>query len=223
MPADEPENGDDESAHGRGDRRQLADQGQAAPVGAGPDRRARGDEHHIAALDRGRLARGHRPRQRPAGRVHPAPLGARRARAPRGAARRLRRRHAGRDRLRAPADARATTSRRLGLDRQAVTVVTQVEVDRGRPRLRSSPSKPIGVVHGRGRGGQRRDARGLDVVEDAGRGWRRVVASPQPDAHRRAAGRPGAARGRLRRDHRRRRRHPGRRRRARATSTASPP
>ena len=69
--------------------------------------------------------------------------------------------------------------RRMGLDRQAVTVVTQVEVARDDPAF-GRPTKPIGTFMDEARAMQRRDEHGWDVVEDAGRGWRRVVASPRP-------------------------------------------
>ena len=69
--------------------------------------------------------------------------------------------------------------RRMGLDRQAVTVVTQVEVARDDPAF-GRPTKPIGTFMDEARAMQRRDGDGWDVVEDAGRGWRRVVASPRP-------------------------------------------
>jgi carbamate kinase len=67
---------------------------------------------------------------------------------------------------------------RLGLDKQAVTVVTQVEVDTTDPAFQN-PSKPIGSFMDEAQARQRR-AEGWDVVEDAGRGWRRVVPSPRP-------------------------------------------
>jgi carbamate kinase len=69
--------------------------------------------------------------------------------------------------------------RRLGLDRQAVTVVTQVEVAADDPAF-EAPSKPIGSFMDEATAGRRRDADGWVVREDAGRGWRRVVASPRP-------------------------------------------
>jgi carbamate kinase len=68
--------------------------------------------------------------------------------------------------------------RRLGLDRQAVTVVTQVEVAADDPAF-TAPSKPIGSFMDEPQAMRRRDE-GWDVREDAGRGWRRVVASPRP-------------------------------------------
>ena len=69
--------------------------------------------------------------------------------------------------------------REMGIDRQVVTVVTQVEVDAADPAF-DSPSKPIGSFMEADQAAKRRDDEGWDVVEDAGRGWRRVVASPRP-------------------------------------------
>jgi carbamate kinase len=68
---------------------------------------------------------------------------------------------------------------RLGLEREAVTVVTQVEVAADDPAF-GRPTKPIGTFMDAGKAADRRDRDGWDVVEDAGRGWRRVVASPRP-------------------------------------------
>src|SRR5512134_3245908 len=69
--------------------------------------------------------------------------------------------------------------RRMGFDRKAVTVVTQVEVAGDDPAF-GHPTKPIGTFMDEARAAQRRDEEGWTVVEDAGRGWRRVVASPRP-------------------------------------------
>jgi carbamate kinase len=69
--------------------------------------------------------------------------------------------------------------RRLAIDRHAVAVVTQVEVAADDPAF-ASPSKPIGSFMEEEAALRRRDQDGWDVVEDAGRGWRRVVASPRP-------------------------------------------
>jgi carbamate kinase len=69
--------------------------------------------------------------------------------------------------------------RHLGIERGVTTVVTQVEVDAKDPAFQS-PSKPIGSFMEEDQAAKRRDDEGWDVVEDAGRGWRRVVASPQP-------------------------------------------
>lgn len=65
-------------------------------------------------------------------------------------------------------------------EQKAVTVVTQVEVDKNDPGF-AHPTKPIGAFFSEAQ----RDALQLDhpdwrFVEDAGRGYRRVVASPEP-------------------------------------------
>ncbi len=67
---------------------------------------------------------------------------------------------------------------RLGIDKQVATVVTQVEVAADDPAF-ANPSKPIGSFLDAESAEQRRAA-GWDLMEDAGRGWRRVVASPRP-------------------------------------------
>jgi carbamate kinase len=69
--------------------------------------------------------------------------------------------------------------RRLGFERKAVTVVTQVEVARDDPAFQH-PSKPIGTFMDEARATRRHQEEGWTVVEDAGRGWRRVVPSPRP-------------------------------------------
>ncbi len=69
--------------------------------------------------------------------------------------------------------------RRRGLDFQAVTVVTQVLVDSSDPAF-SNPTKPIGSFMEETIAAQRQEQEGWAVVEDAGRGWRRVVPSPRP-------------------------------------------
>jgi len=69
--------------------------------------------------------------------------------------------------------------KRLHLDRHAVAVVTQVEVAADDPAFQS-PSKPIGTFMDEDAAMRRRDQDGWAVREDAGRGWRRVVASPEP-------------------------------------------
>ena len=69
--------------------------------------------------------------------------------------------------------------RRLGIDRDVVTVITQVEVDPNDPAL-ANPSKPIGSFLDESTARQRAADNGWSIVEDAGRGWRRVVPSPHP-------------------------------------------
>ncbi len=68
---------------------------------------------------------------------------------------------------------------RLDVDRHAVAVVTQVEVSQDDPAFQS-PSKPIGSFMDEPEATRRRDNEGWSVKEDAGRGWRRVVPSPEP-------------------------------------------
>lgn len=69
--------------------------------------------------------------------------------------------------------------RKRGIKKEAATVVTQVLVDRNDPAFQN-PSKPIGSFMEQAQAEQHRQADGWSVVEDAGRGWRRVVASPDP-------------------------------------------
>jgi len=69
--------------------------------------------------------------------------------------------------------------RKRKMPKQAVTVVTQVIVDRNDPAF-ENPTKPIGPFYDREKALQYRRERGWDVIEDAGRGWRRVVPSPLP-------------------------------------------
>jgi carbamate kinase len=68
---------------------------------------------------------------------------------------------------------------RMEIDKGVVTVVTQVEVDPDDPAF-SKPSKPIGSFLTSEEARRRHDDEGWDIVEDANRGWRRVVASPMP-------------------------------------------
>ncbi len=69
--------------------------------------------------------------------------------------------------------------RRLGLRRQPVTVITQTEVAADDPAF-AHPTKPIGSFMDEERAKRRAAEDGWVVREDAGRGWRRVVASPHP-------------------------------------------
>lgn len=65
------------------------------------------------------------------------------------------------------------------IDRKAVTVVTQVRVDKADPAFKK-PTKPIGSFMDEAEARHREKDMDWSVVEDAGRGWRRVVASPMP-------------------------------------------
>jgi carbamate kinase len=69
--------------------------------------------------------------------------------------------------------------RQRGITKSVATIVTQVEVDANDPAF-ANPSKPIGSFMAEADAKRRRDEEGWDIREDAGRGWRRVVASPQP-------------------------------------------
>ncbi|HJA29794.1 MAG TPA: carbamate kinase [Candidatus Olsenella pullicola] len=66
-----------------------------------------------------------------------------------------------------------------GIDRGAATVLTQVEVDPDDPAF-ANPTKPIGAFMTREEADRMIAERGYEVIEDAGRGFRRVVASPKP-------------------------------------------
>ncbi len=68
---------------------------------------------------------------------------------------------------------------RRGINKPVATVVTQVLVDRNDPAFKN-PTKPIGGFMDEAEGKRRQKEMGWTVVEDAGRGWRRVVASPLP-------------------------------------------
>ncbi len=69
--------------------------------------------------------------------------------------------------------------RRRGINKPVATVVTQVLVDRNDSAFKN-PTKPIGGFMDEAEGKRRQTEMGWSVVEDAGRGWRRVVASPLP-------------------------------------------
>ncbi|QTD39805.1 carbamate kinase [Sporosarcina sp. Te-1] len=68
---------------------------------------------------------------------------------------------------------------KLGLNREVVSMLTQTEVNPKDPAF-EDPSKPIGVFYSEEEAKQLAEEKGWVVKEDAGRGWRRVVASPEP-------------------------------------------
>lgn len=68
--------------------------------------------------------------------------------------------------------------RKRGIRKNVVTLVTQVLVDASDPAF-AHPTKPIGSFLTEEKA-REFEKEGWQVVEDAGRGWRRVVASPQP-------------------------------------------
>jgi carbamate kinase len=69
--------------------------------------------------------------------------------------------------------------RRRESKRYVVTMITQVLVERDDPAFQD-PSKPIGPFLTKEQAEERRDRLGWKIIEDAGRGWRRLVASPRP-------------------------------------------
>jgi carbamate kinase len=68
---------------------------------------------------------------------------------------------------------------RRGINKPVATVVTQVLVDHTDPAFQN-PTKPIGGFMDEPEARRRHEELDWTVVEDAGRGWRRVVASPIP-------------------------------------------
>ena len=66
-----------------------------------------------------------------------------------------------------------------GIKKNVCTVITQVLVDKDDPAFKN-PSKPIGGFMDEADARRREKEMGWSVVEDAGRGWRRVVPSPLP-------------------------------------------
>ncbi len=69
---------------------------------------------------------------------------------------------------------------RRKIKKSVATVVTQVAVD-ANDKAFKEPSKPIGSFMDEAEAKRRQKELGWSVKEDAGRGWRRVVASPLPN------------------------------------------
>ena len=69
--------------------------------------------------------------------------------------------------------------RKRGLSIPVVTVATQMVVDGEDPGFKN-PTKPIGPFYSEEQAKAIADEKGFVMKEDAGRGWRRVVASPIP-------------------------------------------
>jgi carbamate kinase len=69
--------------------------------------------------------------------------------------------------------------RRRGMPNRAVALVTETVVDAKDPAFQN-PTKPIGSFMDEATARMRREQDGWTVVEDSGRGWRRVVPSPKP-------------------------------------------
>ena len=68
-----------------------------------------------------------------------------------------------------------------GIDKPCATVLTQVIVDKDDPAFQN-PTKPIGAFMSKEEAEKLAAERGYVVKEDAGRGYRRVVASPKPQS-----------------------------------------
>jgi carbamate kinase len=64
------------------------------------------------------------------------------------------------------------------INKQVATIITQVEVD-PKDKAFQNPTKPIGGFMTEAEA-QALKAKGVSVMEDSGRGWRQVVASPKP-------------------------------------------
>ncbi len=69
--------------------------------------------------------------------------------------------------------------RKKGIDKPVVTVVSQMLVDKSDPAFKM-PSKPVGPFYEEGHAREAMEEKGEHWIEDSGRGWRRVVASPRP-------------------------------------------
>ena len=65
------------------------------------------------------------------------------------------------------------------INKECVTVVTQVEVDPKDPAFKN-PTKPVGMFYTKEQAEEIEREKGYTFVEDAGRGYRRVVPSPKP-------------------------------------------
>ncbi len=72
---------------------------------------------------------------------------------------------------------------RAGFRKEVATFITQVQVDAADPAF-LAPSKPIGPFFSRERAAALEENLGWKMIEDSGRGWRKVVASPRPQAIR---------------------------------------
>ena len=73
----------------------------------------------------------------------------------------------------------ANELKRQGIQKPIATVVTQVLVDNRDPAF-ANPTKPIGSFYTEEEAQKHQAESGWTLKEDAGRGWRRVVASPKP-------------------------------------------
>ncbi|AFL95411.1 carbamate kinase-like carbamoyl phosphate synthetase [Thermococcus cleftensis] len=72
--------------------------------------------------------------------------------------------------------------RARGIEKPVATIVTQTLVDKDDPAFQN-PSKPVGPFYDEETAKKLAEEKGWVVVEDSGRGWRRVVPSPDPKGH----------------------------------------
>ncbi|ASA78088.1 carbamate kinase [Thermococcus sp. 5-4] len=72
--------------------------------------------------------------------------------------------------------------KRRGIDKPVATIVTQTIVDKNDPAFQH-PSKPVGPFYDEETAKKLAKEKGWVVIEDSGRGWRRVVPSPDPKGH----------------------------------------
>ena len=69
--------------------------------------------------------------------------------------------------------------RKRGIKKDVACIVTQVVVDENDPAFKK-PTKPVGAFYDKAEANKMQNEKGWTFVEDAGRGYRRVVASPKP-------------------------------------------
>jgi carbamate kinase len=69
--------------------------------------------------------------------------------------------------------------RRRSVDKEVASLVTQVVVDKDDPAF-AKPTKPVGPFYSKSRGQELALEKKWSMVEDAGRGYRKVVPSPKP-------------------------------------------
>ena len=68
-----------------------------------------------------------------------------------------------------------------GIDKNVITILSQVVVDKNDPQMKDS-SKPVGPFYSEDAAKKMKEEKNWTMVEDAGRGWRRVVPSPIPQS-----------------------------------------
>lgn len=71
--------------------------------------------------------------------------------------------------------------KKTGITNEVVSMLTQTEVSKEDPAF-ENPTKPIGLFYSEEEAKQLAEEKNWVIKEDAGRGWRRVVASPKPQS-----------------------------------------